>query len=161
MVTSEFREYVKRRDIENVRKKLLAILNANPDMGDGQFNENLKYAADNLGDKEVFVPYSGEFEMKGSKEEWTTSYFAKIYLELRKEFSKELIMHLTKVAPVVYGEKDIQSDLFQQTAQKTRKLPKIVEEEQSNLREVCITIVKWTLAVVVLAGLIAVGINMF
>lgn len=160
MVNGEFKEYIKQRDIGKVRKELLAILNTNPDMGDGQFDEYLKYAVDNLGDGEVFVPYSGEFEMKNSEEEWTTSYVAKIYLQLRKEFSKELILHLKNVAPVAYKEKIEQRDLLQQTTQKTRELPKKIEEK-SNFRGVCVTAVKWAIVVAVVGCLIAVGINMF
>lgn len=159
MILSEFSEYVKQGDTGKVRKELLAILNTDPDMGDGQFNENLEYAVDNLGKENVYVPYSGEFEMKYDEQEWTTSYVAKIYLQLRKEFSQELIMHLKEVAPVAYREKVAQRDLLQQTTQKTRELPKNAEEEMSDSRGLCVIIVKWVLAVAVVGGLIVLGIN--
>lgn len=165
MITSEFKEYVKYRDISKVRKELLAILNTNPDMGDGLFIESLNYAVDNCGEGEVFAPYSGEFEMKSSEKEWTTSYVAKIYLQLRKEFSKELISHLSKVAPVAYSEKIAQRDLLQQTTQKTRELPKKMKDEKANFRGDCVKIVKRVLIAVLIAavvvGFIVLGINMF
>ena len=85
MVTNELKEYIQKRDVEKVRKELLAILNTNPDMGDGQFEENLNYAIRILGENAIYTPYSGVFEMKNSKEEWTTSYVAKIYLPIVKK----------------------------------------------------------------------------
>lgn len=161
MIASEFKEYVKYRDISKIRKELLAILNTNPDMGDGQFTESLNYAVDNCGEGEVFVPYSGEFEIKKSEKEWTTSYVAKIYLQLRKEFSKELISHLSKVAPVAYSEKIAQRDLLQQTTQKTRELPMEMKDEKANFWEICVKIVKWGLIAAVVVGFIVLGSNLF
>ncbi len=159
MVTNELKEYIQKRDVEKVRKELLAILNTNPDMGDGQFEENLNYAIRILGENAIYTPYSGVFEMKNSKEEWTTSYVAKIYLQLRKEFSKELIIHLKDVAPIAYSEKVAQRDLSQQTIQKTRKLSE--KNEKSNFWGICVIVVKWVMIVVIIGGLIALGINVF
>lgn len=159
MVTKELKEYVQKRDVEKIRKELLAILNTNPDMGDGQFEENLNYAIHILGENAIYTPYSGVFKMKNSKEEWTTSYVAKIYLQLRKEFSKELITHLKDVAPIAYSEKVAQRDLSQQTIQKTRKLSE--KNEKSNFWGICVIVVKWVMIVVIIGYLIAIGINVF
>lgn len=159
MVTKEMKEFVKQGNVAEIRRELLAILNTNPDMSNGQFKENLKYAVDRLGKETVFAAYSGEFEMKEREQEWTTSYVAKIYLQLRKEFSYELIEHLTKVAPVAYREKVTQRELLQQTAQKTGKLTETTEAENNNFREVCRTIVKWVLIAVIAGVLVMFGVN--
>ncbi len=153
MVTNELKEYVKQKNVEKIRKELLAIWNTNPDMGNGEFQENLKYAVDSLGEDKIFVPFSGEFQKKSSKEEWTTSYVAKIYLHLRKEFSKELIEHLEQVAPVAYQEKIAQRDLLQQTTQKTRNIQK-KSEKKKRFRVICVIIVT-----IVIICLIAFGIR--
>ena len=161
MVINEIKEYVKQGDVVRVRKELLAILNANPDLGDGQFKDNIKYAINNLGIETVFEPFSGEFEIKMDEGEWTTSYVAKIYLQLRKEFSDELIQHLLKVAPIAYKEKVAQRDLSQQTNQKTRELSLKVEQKQNNFRLDCVKIVIWLVIIVAIIGLILFGGNMF
>lgn len=154
MVSNEFKEYVKQCNVEKIRRELLAILNSNPDMKDGQFKDSLKYAVDHLGEDKVFVPYLGDFQIKENKEEWTTTYVAEIFLQLRKEFSRKLVEHLEKVAPVVYGKKTIQRDLLQQTPQMTKKLPDTEKEKSSNFQGVC---VKIAIAVLIILAVVLVG----
>lgn len=104
MIFSEIKEYVRQNDVGMVRKEMLAILNSNPDMRDGNFAENLHYVENELGEDILYQKYSGEFEIESDRTQWNTNYVAKIFLCLRKEFSKELVYHLIEVAPVAYKE---------------------------------------------------------
>ena len=104
MIFSEIKEYVRQNDVGMVRKEMLAILNSNPDMRDGNFAENLYYVENELGEDILYQKYSGEFEIESDRTQWNTNYVAKIFLCLRKEFSKELVYHLMETAPVAYKE---------------------------------------------------------
>lgn len=161
MITSELKEYIKQNDVEKVRKELLAIFNSNPNLGDGDFRENLNYALKKLGDNSVYQPCSGEFKMKEDVNEWTSSYVAKIFLQLRKEFSKELVLHLEKVAPVVYKGKELSQDRKQQASEKELEQTENGKNRESNDKEVCIKVVKWVIVAAAAGVLIAMGINLF
>lgn len=104
MIFDEIKEYVKQRDVDMVRKELLAIFNSNPDMRDGNFVENLHYIEDKLGEDTLYQKYSGVFEIQKNELQWTTNYIATVFLYLRKEFSKELVYHLIEAAPATYTD---------------------------------------------------------
>ena len=142
MITEQMKKYVKEQNIELVRKELLAIVNADPDMGDSFFTENLDYAEKELTEEKLYVPFSGSFEMQMDKSCWDKSYDAKIYLQLRKEFSKELVYHLKEVASVAYkAEKEqTQPDQKEQFSRKVgesqTELSPIPDSPQGNCKNV-------------------------
>ena len=142
MITEQMKKYVKEQNIEMVRRELLAIVNADPDMGAGFFTKNLDYAEKELTEEKLYVPFSGGFEIQMDKACWDKAYDAKIYLQLRKEFSKELVYHLKEVAPVAYkAEKEqTQPDQKEQFSRKVgeaqTELLKIQNVPQGNCKTI-------------------------
>lgn len=118
MNNDNFKALVNSGNVEEVRKELLSILNANPDLGDGEFLTCYNYAKTNLG--EALFDENSDFEIKTDRTQWTTSYVAKIFLALRKSFSKQIVNHLLEVAPYAYKDKAVQRDLQRQTHERTR-----------------------------------------
>lgn len=95
-------------DIKAVRRDLLGIINFDPGLGSGEFKESLEYVEREMGAEKLYEDSKNlleEFQYKYDPSEWTTEYDAKIYVALSECFSKELVDHLLKVAPVAYKEK--------------------------------------------------------
>ena len=129
-MNQKFKELVNQENVEEVRKELLAIFNSNPDLGNGEFQEYYQYAKENFGAKLFDV--SSDFKVQQDKEQWTTSYVAKIFLASRKSFTKELVEHLMMVAPYVYGTKAKQQDMQWQTQEKNEEQPHSRKPEEKN-----------------------------
>ena len=160
MIFDSIKEYVKQGNIQYVRRELLRIFNANPDLGDGIFQDNLKYSEENLTADILYDKYSDDFEMLQDESLWDTSYVSKIYLHLRREFSKEMVEHLLQVAPVAYHDKVIQRDLLKQTSIKAREGQLEERYPVSNLWGNCEKIVKLLIIILLILVVIVVVLSL-
>lgn len=108
MIDEKLKRDVADADIKAVRRDLLGIINFDPGLGSGEFKESLEYVEREMGAEKLYEDSKNlleEFQYKYDPSEWTTKYDAKIYVALSECFSKELVDHLLKVAPVAYREK--------------------------------------------------------
>ena len=108
MVSERLKHAVKEKDISLAREEIIGIINVNPSLSDGSFQEELRYAESHLGEA-LYERFDGKFSIIEDKKQWDSKYVAKIYFGLRKNFSKKLIRHLMEVAPVVFESQGIEN----------------------------------------------------
>lgn len=104
--------YLEEKDIVKVRGELIKILMVNPRVSDGVFKKALQKAHCKLGET-LYEESNNTFEKKQDKTEWTADYLSEIIIELRSEFSKDLVEHAVRVADVVYPNRNVGGDLDQ------------------------------------------------
>lgn len=122
---TDFIQLIASENVEAIRDKLFAIASANPDLGNGEFTDCLKYAENKIGEEKLYEAYNSSFIASSDQSEWNTAYVSRLFLAMRRNFSKSLIQHFMEVAPKVYKEKAYQRDLQRQTPE-----PQVQQEEK-------------------------------
>ena len=143
MVSERLKHAVKEKDISSVREEIIGIINVNPSLSDGSFQEELKYAENHLGEA-LYEKYDGNFSIVEDKKQWDSKYVAKIYFGLRKNFSKKLIRHLMEVAPVVFESQGIEN----KKKQKSGMLPQ--EQKKEGKQDILLLIVVIVIILVII-----------
>lgn len=129
---SKLNNLVTEGDISKIRSFLLNIIDASPDMSDGDFERALTYIEEKLGASKLYDSFTGEFIFEIDRRLWDKRYMAKITLVLRKEFSKKLVDHIQEVGRLVYGGIDPVKKLkmaegHQYKTEKYKKKQEVVE----------------------------------
>lgn len=143
MVSERLKHAVKEKDISSVREEIIGIINVNPSLSDGSFQEELKYAENHLGEA-FYEKYDGNFSIVEDKKQWDSKYVAKIYFGLRKNFSKKLIRHLMEVAPIVFESQEIED----KKKQKAGMLPQ--EQKEGERSEILLLMAAIVIILVVI-----------
>ena len=141
---ADFIQLIASENVEAIRNKLFAIASANPDLGNGEFTDCLKYAENKIGEEKLYEAYNSAFVASSDQSEWNTAYVSRLFLAMRRNFSKSLIQHFIEVAPKVYKEKAYQRDLQRQTpelqVQQEEKVESLKSERKYLAIGVCIVV---------------------
>lgn len=94
------RKTVEKRDADEVRGALVALILIDSSFSKGIVYQAIKYAEEN--GIEVYQEHNSSIELTENAADWNEDYFAKIANQLRRNFSKERLSHLEKVGKKAY-----------------------------------------------------------
>lgn len=123
----EFENYIKEKNIEDIRIAIESSNALDPNGERGEVEERLSLLKNKISDDELYEKHDDELYPILPKEQWDEDYFNKQKVKLQRNFSKERLEHVRELGKFIFPQevkttkiKEEQSKISQKKSSKNK-----------------------------------------